>query len=85
MFQNWAVSFARKQRGNVAAITGLAMIPILTGVSIAVKMTGISAEQARLRAAVDAAALAGSNEMQIPTRSVGGIEATAKIYAQNVY
>ncbi len=85
MFQNWAVSFARKQRGNVAVITGLAMIPILAGVSIAVEMTGISAERARLQAAVDAAALAGSNEMQIPTRSLGGIEATAKVFAQNVY
>lgn len=72
-------------RGNIAAVTAIAFVPIAGAAVMAVELTLASAERSQLQAIVDSAALAGATEMAIPARDAVGIQATAEAFASEAY
>src|SRR5690348_9024911 len=54
--------FCAADRGNIAVIFALALIPIMTGVGAALDYTRANAAKALLQAALDSALLAGAKD-----------------------
>ena len=72
-------------RGNIAAVTAIAFVPIAGAVAMAVELTMVHGERSHLQAIVDSAALAGATEMAIPSRDAVGIEAVAVAFASDSF
>lgn len=70
-------SFWRNEDGNVALIFGLAVIPIVLGVGVAVDYSRASSTQQHLQEIVDAAALAGARDT---STNLSQIERVARAY-----
>ena len=69
----------KRQRGQVAVITGLIALPLGMIVAMSVELVALSSERARMQAAVDAAALAGASQFAVS----GNLAKPASDYAEN--
>ena len=69
----------KRQRGQVAVITGLIALPLGMVVAMSVELVALSSERARMQAAVDAAALAGASQLAV----AGNLAKPASEYAEN--
>lgn len=55
----------KRQRGQLAVITGLIALPVGMIVAMSVELVALNSERARMQAAVDAAALAGASQLAV--------------------
>ncbi|WP_395631592.1 pilus assembly protein TadG-related protein, partial [Aquidulcibacter sp.] len=55
----------KRQRGQLAVITGLIALPLGMIVAMSVELVALNSERARMQAAVDAAALAGASQLAV--------------------
>lgn len=74
-------SSRRRQRGNIAVVSALAMLPIALVIANGANLVEISRLKASLQAAADAGALAGAGELGVVTRGNDGIIQTAVNFA----
>lgn len=63
--------FWNNRHGNVSIIAGLCAIPVLGAAFGVIEIGGMTAEKARLQAAVDAGALAGAGRLAVATHDGG--------------
>ncbi len=69
----------KRQRGQLAVITGLIALPLGMIVAMSVELVALSSERAHMQAAVDAAALAGASQLAVS----GNFVAPSFDYAEN--
>jgi hypothetical protein len=69
----------KRQRGQLAVITGLVALPLCMVVAMSVELVALSSERARMQAAVDVAALAGASQLAVS----GNLANASFDYAEN--
>ncbi|WP_425988812.1 TadE/TadG family type IV pilus assembly protein [Ensifer sp. R-19] len=74
------VRFLKDENGNFAVMTALALIPLLTGASIAINLARINLEAAKMQDGLDAAAFSA-----VKSYGDDGDEATAKDLANKTF
>jgi Flp pilus assembly protein TadG len=86
-FRRAARRFARADQGNIAVIFGIACVPLITFVGVAVDYSRLNAARSSMQSAVDSTALMVSKDLTsgVITASASGITLAAQNYFAALY